>query len=146
MIERFADQRQSGRVHTRQAHINMMRSQRGGDKRRKGERGFVCFSRPLSRDTGLAVCALRAANNRLTATNMPPGSLEYIPMPQWVLTCAQCHKIFTHSKINPRTATSPFDPLWPTKPDFPDGGLNLACPKCQTPAIYQRFELMYRPN
>ena len=67
-------------------------------------------------------------------------------MPQWVLNCSNCHKVFTHSKINPRPETIPYDPLWPTKPDFPNGGLKLACPNCRTPAVYQRFELMYRPG
>lgn len=62
----------------------------------------------------------------------------------WAPDCPHCQKIFTHSKINPRPATLPYDPLWPTKPDFPNGGLNLAFPNCQTPTIYQRFELMYR--
>jgi hypothetical protein len=28
----------------------------------------------------------------------------------------------THSKIPPRSLTVPYDPLWPRKPDFPDGG------------------------
>jgi len=69
-----------------------------------------------------------------------------MPMPEWVLGCQHCRKVFTHSKISPRPATTPYDPLWPTKPDFPDGGMNLACPTCKTPATYQRFELMYRPD
>jgi hypothetical protein len=79
-------------------------------------------------------------------SNPARTTLENMPMPQWVLSFPHCHKVFSHSKINPRSATTLFDPLWPTKPDFPDGGLNLACPNCQTPAIYQRFELMYRPD
>jgi hypothetical protein len=67
-------------------------------------------------------------------------------MPQWVLSCLHCHKVFTHSKIDPRPATGPYNPLWPTKPDWPAHGVTLACPNCLTPAVYQRFELMYRPD
>jgi hypothetical protein len=37
MIERFANQCQSGRFHTGQGHISRMRSELCGDKRRKGE-------------------------------------------------------------------------------------------------------------
>jgi hypothetical protein len=109
------------------------------DRRRQ-----LLFSRLLSRRTDFAVCEFGLRTNRIR--KMLPSPREHIPMPQWVLSCPQCHKIFTHSKINPRSAPTPFDPLWPTKPDFPDGGLNLACPNCQTPATYQRFELMYRPD
>jgi uncharacterized C2H2 Zn-finger protein len=65
-------------------------------------------------------------------------------MDQWVLNCPHCHKVFAHSEINPRLTTVPFDPLWPTKPEFPDGGLNLPCPSCQTSAVYQRCKLLYR--
>jgi hypothetical protein len=67
-------------------------------------------------------------------------------MPEWVLGCQHCRKVFSHSKIKPRPATDPYDPLWPSKPEFPEGGLNLACPDCQLPALYQRFELVYRPD
>jgi len=34
---------------------------------------------------------------------MHPSPREHVLMPQWVLSCPQCHKIFTHSKINPRS-------------------------------------------
>jgi hypothetical protein len=100
-----------------------------------------CF---VSRNTGLRVCELAQHSNRFR--NMLTSPREIVPMPQWVLSCSNCHKVFTHSKINPRSETVPFDPLWPTKPDFPNGGLDLACPNCQTSSIYQRFELMYRPD
>ena len=31
-------------------------------------------------------------------------------------------------------------------PEFPDGGLTVACPTCQKATVFQRFELMYRPD
>ena len=117
----------------------MMWSERGGIN--EGKAKAPCF---VSRNTGLRVCELAQHSNRFRNTLTRPR--EIVPTPQWVLSCSNCHKVFTHSKTNPRSATVPFDPLWPTKPDFPNGGLNLACPNCRTPAVYQRFELMYRPG
>ena len=66
-------------------------------------------------------------------------------MAQWVLSCRNCHKNFAHSEIEPRPDDRPFDPLWPYRPEFPEGGLSVDCPHCQQAATYQRFELMYHP-
>jgi endogenous inhibitor of DNA gyrase (YacG/DUF329 family) len=66
-------------------------------------------------------------------------------MAHWVLSCPACYTVFNHSEIPPRAATIPFDPVWPRKPEFPDGGMNLTCPECQKTSTFQRFELMYRP-
>jgi hypothetical protein len=65
-------------------------------------------------------------------------------MPEWVLICSKCHKSFSHSLIAPRDKSYRFDPLWPEKPEFPKGGLELNCPHCGQTATYQRFELMFR--
>jgi hypothetical protein len=50
-------------------------------------------------------------------------------------------KVFTHSEINPRPATVPYDPLWPTK-RLSSWRLEPSVSKLSTPAIYQRFEPM----
>jgi len=63
----------------------------------------------------------------------------------WVLSCPGCYTVFNHSEIPGRSLTDTFDPLWPRKPDFPNGGASLTCPSCQKTSVFQRFELMYRP-
>jgi hypothetical protein len=63
----------------------------------------------------------------------------------WVLSCPGCYTVFEYGEIPSRSPTVPFDPLWPRKPDFPDGGANVTCPACQKTSTFQRFELMYRP-
>jgi hypothetical protein len=69
-------------------------------------------------------------------------SLGAMQMPQWVLNCQHCHKPFTHSEINLVSPAS-YDPVWPPKPDFPEGGLRMKCPNCKQPSTYQRYELKY---
>jgi len=64
-------------------------------------------------------------------------------MPQWVLNCQHCHKPFTHSEINLARPPLSYDLFWPPKPDFPEGGLRMACPNCKKGSTYQRYELMY---
>jgi hypothetical protein len=63
-------------------------------------------------------------------------------MPQWVLNCQHCHKLFTCDEID-LASWAAYDPLWPPKPDFPEGGLRMACPNCKKGSTYQRYELMY---
>jgi hypothetical protein len=67
-------------------------------------------------------------------------------MAQWVVLCPECRSLVPHSTIPARPETAPFDPLWPTKPEVPDGGVNLTCPSCSTTNAFQRVELMYRPS
>jgi len=67
-------------------------------------------------------------------------------MPEWVVSCPHCHKSFCYTAIDPRPAQTPYDPLWPTKPEFPQEGLNLTCPNCGHISKYQRFDLMYSPR
>ena len=49
---------------------------------------------------------------------------------------------FAHSEIEPRPEGRVFDSLWPYRPEFPEGGLNVDCPHCQQAATYQRFEFL----
>ena len=65
-------------------------------------------------------------------------------MAQWVLSCRNCHKTFPHSEMEAQPDDRLFDPLWPYRPEFPEGGLSIDCPHCKQAATYQRFELMYR--
>jgi len=64
----------------------------------------------------------------------------------WVLSCPACYAVFNHSEIPSQPSNAPYDTLWPRKPDFPDGGASLTCPTCQKTAVFQRFELMYKPG
>jgi hypothetical protein len=73
----------------------------------------------------------------------PSPHQENNRMPQWILLCQHCTKGFRHTKINPAAVTIPYDPLWPSKPDFPEGGQTLSCPHCKVPATYQRYQLIY---
>jgi uncharacterized C2H2 Zn-finger protein len=76
---------------------------------------------------------------------VPPPSWKR-RMPHWVLRCPECHKVFSHSPIPARSVVIPYDPLWPDKPEFPEGGVSLGCPVCHKIVVYQRFELMYKPD
>ena len=67
-------------------------------------------------------------------------------MPRWTLSCPACRSHFFHSEIPQRSWTLPYDPLWPRKPEFPDGGESLTCPKCQKTSVFQRYELMFKPG
>ena len=64
-------------------------------------------------------------------------------MPQWNLYCLRCDKRFDHSTINPHLDGAPYDPLWPPKPAFPEGGERVKCPLCKETATYQRYQLVY---
>jgi hypothetical protein len=75
----------------------------------------------------------------MTALSLSLGAMQ---MPQWVLNCQHCHKLFTCDEIDLASWAS-YDPLWPPKPDFPEGGLRMACPNCKKSSTYQRYELMY---
>jgi len=67
-------------------------------------------------------------------------------MAQWTLSCQNCKKIFRHSAIDPQSDNLLYDPLWPYRPELPEGGINLSCPHCRESATYQRFQLMYSPE
>jgi ssDNA-binding Zn-finger/Zn-ribbon topoisomerase 1 len=64
-----------------------------------------------------------------------------VTMPSWMLSCPKCNKQFAHSRIETETLQGFF---FPSKPDFPNGGIELTCPNCQHRATYQRVELTYR--
>jgi uncharacterized CHY-type Zn-finger protein len=64
-------------------------------------------------------------------------------MPHWLLHCQNCNKDFEHTKINSQLASIPYDPLWPSKPDFAAGGEQIICPHCKETATYQRYQLIY---
>ena len=61
-------------------------------------------------------------------------------MPSWNLTCQNCSKSFTHSKIEGGNLANYFVPQ---KPEFPAQGRELQCPNCNTKAQYQRTDLRY---
>jgi hypothetical protein len=63
----------------------------------------------------------------------------------WVVLCPKCRSLFRYSEIVPRSPTLPYDPLWPAKPELPDGGEKLTCPACQKTSTFQRFELLFNP-
>ena len=70
-------------------------------------------------------------------------------MARWLLCCADCNKLFTHSETSPIGETHPSDPylLWSgPKPDFPDSGVLIVCPTCKKPFIYQRHELVLQSS
>lgn len=73
-------------------------------------------------------------------------SPESCRMPRWTLNCQNCKKTFRHSKIDHRSDDLLYDPLWPYRPTVPNSGFNMTCPRCQTPAVYHRFQLMYSPE
>lgn len=68
-------------------------------------------------------------------------------MARWVLDCPQCHEEFTHSEITSSqiTFSDPFTQP-ETKPPFPEGGQEIACPNCNQTAVYQRYQLVYRAH
>jgi hypothetical protein len=63
--------------------------------------------------------------------------------PRWIIGCRTCIATFTHSEIGEARTIS--DYLFPTKPEFPQAGLELECPSCKTKAIYTRQDLRYSP-
>jgi hypothetical protein len=46
-------------------------------------------------------------------------------MPQWTLLCRSCAKTFKYSAVDPDTKVLPYDDLWPNKPEFPSGGVDM---------------------
>ena len=66
-------------------------------------------------------------------------------MARWVLEYPRCNKIFTQSNI-PYLSSFLGDPFTghETKPEFPDGGLKVECPYCNTADLYRRYQLTYR--
>jgi hypothetical protein len=66
-------------------------------------------------------------------------------MAHWALGCPNCNEVFTHSNIVPDASLS-LDPFtWNViKPEFPEGGLRMACPNCKTEHVYQRYQLTYQ--
>jgi hypothetical protein len=62
-------------------------------------------------------------------------------MASWIISCINCRVAFEHAKINDHTLR---DFLDPAKPNIPDEGVELACPKCGHKARYQRTDLYYR--
>jgi hypothetical protein len=63
-------------------------------------------------------------------------------MARWILSCPHCDAEFTHSQI--LAIPNPFE--FVIKPEFPDGGVNVACPDCTIATVYQRHELIYRAS
>ena len=68
-------------------------------------------------------------------------------MARWILECAGCASELTNSDIND-DRYSPRDPftLTAAKPEFPQGGLSVACPNCSQTFVYQRYQLLYRSS
>jgi hypothetical protein len=69
-------------------------------------------------------------------------------MARWTLECSGCHQSFTYTEI-PATVEIPLDPflLWAgPKPEFPSGGMDVACPNCQQHSVYQRHELVFKDS
>jgi hypothetical protein len=61
------------------------------------------------------------------------------------LCCVICGCFQSQQYSTPLSSlTVPYDPLWPTKPEFPEGGASLTCPACDKTSTFQRFQLMYR--
>jgi hypothetical protein len=77
---------------------------------------------------------------------MDEASEQVTGMPQWTLNCKNCKKIFSHSKIDPRSYTMPYDTLWPSRPETPRGGLTVDCPHCKSTELYQRLQVTYSPE
>jgi hypothetical protein len=49
------------------------------------------------------------------------------------------------NRLNPQSGTATLTHFGRLD-GFPSDGLNLACPTCQGPFLYQRYELMHRPD
>jgi hypothetical protein len=64
------------------------------------------------------------------------------PMASWVVKCKNCEVEFTHSTIADDHTMMSY--VWPSKPDFPEGGSPLECPTCGQRATYQETNLTYR--
>jgi hypothetical protein len=64
-------------------------------------------------------------------------------MARWVLECQECRKDFTHSEVLTDSGVFAWSGI---KPEFPDGGLTVICPNCNTSGLYQRRQLAYRTS
>lgn len=63
-------------------------------------------------------------------------------MAQWILNCPNCGEEVFHSDVAADGGVF----AWVTpKPDFPEGGLRMDCPKCKASCVFQRHQLLYRP-
>jgi len=62
-------------------------------------------------------------------------------MADWVLTCKNCRKIFSHSRVSEETL---FDYFLPLRPKIPPEGEKCECPNCGVKSTYNRTELTYR--
>ena len=70
----------------------------------------------------------------------PMGRRIFLLMPGWILTCKNCSKRFSHSKIEEDKLTNFY---LHRKPEFPAEGLELECPTCNTKSQYQQSDLRY---
>jgi DNA-directed RNA polymerase subunit RPC12/RpoP len=64
-------------------------------------------------------------------------------MARWTLECSDCHQNFTYTEIPATVKADPFLLWCGPKPEFPSGGMDLACPNCQHHSTYQRYELVF---
>lgn len=66
-----------------------------------------------------------------------------MPFAHWAISCRNCKKAFTHSRITePHRITDHLG--LPTKPEFPLAGEELECPHCKFKGTYQQTELWYQ--
>jgi len=67
-------------------------------------------------------------------------------MARWVLLCQSCGKPFTYDKVSPSSRGWLHDAFaWLfKKPEFPENGLKIECPKCKQTFLYHRRQLTYR--
>jgi hypothetical protein len=70
----------------------------------------------------------------------PKDRSIFLIVPSWNLTCQNCSKTFTHSKVEDGSLKNYF---FPKKPEFPADGQELECPACNTKAQYQQSDLRY---
>ena len=61
-------------------------------------------------------------------------------MPYWVISCKNCRRIFSHSKIEDTLANY----FVPEKPGFADAGDPMACPHCHAIEKYGCTDLKYQ--
>jgi endogenous inhibitor of DNA gyrase (YacG/DUF329 family) len=60
-------------------------------------------------------------------------------MAAWGFDCPNCNKQFAQFSIK----DSPESHYPPTKPVFPEGGIEIECPSCGHKAVYQKNDLTY---
>lgn len=64
-------------------------------------------------------------------------------MPRWVVRCPRCNAAVPQSEVTFGCPTEDALAWLGRKPNFPDGGLSIECPKCEETALYQRHQLVY---